>query len=94
MKKVFGYIFLVIGIFLSFSFALYMLTKIPQIKQLIQDNTSYSAGYLFGMLFFDLVFIAIILLMIRTGMRWTRKKRPDPVLHDVLDRNLFDQQGK
>jgi hypothetical protein len=92
MKKIFGYLFLVIGIFLALSMTLYMIGKIPQIAALLSQGTSYNSGYLIGMLLFDGALIVLIWLLIRTGIRWTKRKTSVQVTHDVLDSELIEHK--
>lgn len=93
MKKVFGYLFLVIGIFLALAMTLYMVGKIPQIVALITQGSSYNTGYLIGMLLFDGALMFLIVMLIRTGIRWTRRKLPPPqVTHDVIDADFFENK--
>ncbi|MBC8756269.1 hypothetical protein H2O64_16465 [Kordia sp. YSTF-M3] len=82
MKKVFGYIFLVIGIFISLG----LLSSLPKsLKEIfgksqtgIANDTAYIAGFICGILFLAV----IAFLLIRFGLKWISRK---PVIREVDD---------
>lgn len=93
MKKIFGYLFLVLGFFLAFAITLYVLSRLPHFFQADSQDTAYNVGYWLGTLFFFGIIIGIIVLLVRTGFRWIKKtnKRIE-VYPDIIDAEPFENK--
>ena len=80
MKKVFGYLFIVIGSILSLS----LLVDIPPLirafrnvnREANESTHGEAIGYAAGMVIFMGVVILIIALLLWLGIKWTKKKPP------------------
>ncbi|WP_430413103.1 hypothetical protein [Kordia sp.] len=72
MKKVFGYIFLVIGVFFGLIIFLQLPKIIKDFANASSTDTAYSFGYVMGKLVAMLITVAIIVLLIWLGRKWTK----------------------
>ena len=88
MKKILGYLFFVIGGFLSLS----ILVQIPTIFEDFSNTTSkhmaYSFGVVAGKLIAMCITIAIIILLIWLGRKLTKKTIRPAELHDIGSENI------
>ena len=83
MKKIFGYIFLVLGIFLSLALLGSLPKSLADILGKSQTGTPYNTGYIAGVLF-GMFFLALIaFLLIRFGLKWISKKKASREIHDI-----------
>jgi hypothetical protein len=72
MKKVFGIVFITLGVFLGFAFIAY----IPRITISIQEIFSgdpYQAGHSLGGLIFAAILVGLIFLLIKFGLKWIKR---------------------
>ena len=83
MKKIFGYIFLVLGVFFGLSLVVQLPKMIIDIMNVFRSGTSNDFAYIMGQLSFFLVFSAVIFLLIRVGLKWISKKDTTKEIHDI-----------
>jgi hypothetical protein len=89
MKKLFGYIFIVLGVSLALVLTIQFLTSFSNLITRARVGGNYDAGFLSGAMLFFVFMIAVIVLLIRTGLKWTKSSSESDVSHDVIDRDLF-----
>jgi hypothetical protein len=81
MKRIFGYIFLVLAIILSIAF----IGLLPKFKDTIIEMLyilsgkveNYEAGYIFGRFIAQLITVATITILWIFGLKWKKNKPKD-----------------
>ena len=72
-KKIFGYIFIVIAVFLTLA----TIELIPQLMAILAalkaNSNSYEIGYSVGYTAFLIIQISITIILWRVGIRWTKR---------------------
>lgn len=77
MKKVFGFVFIAIGIFLGLGFVVQIPTAIMLIRQLF-SGTSYEIGFSLGNLAFLLILATVVYFLLKYGLKWIKKSPENP----------------
>lgn len=73
-KKILGYIFIVIAVFLTLA----TISLIPQLMMVIlttlkYNSNSYEIGYSVGYIAFLIIQISITIILLRVEIRWTKR---------------------
>ncbi len=82
MKKIFGFIFLVIGAFLSLGLVGNLPKALKDILSKSKTGTPYDTAYIAGVIFGMLLMAGTAFLFIRFGLKWISRKS---VIREVDD---------
>jgi hypothetical protein len=84
MKKILGYVFIVLGCFLSLCLTFFLLGEIPNFIRLVIAGGSYNWGVVIGELLFSVIFLGLIVLLLRTGIKWVKRRKVETT-DEVID---------
>ena len=75
MKRIFGYLFIVVAVVLSLAFLGSIPVLIENFKLLREEGDAYDTGLIIGRVIFSFVLMALAFLCWFYGLRWIRRKK-------------------